>query len=143
MKLTRFTDYAFRVLIYAGVRGPDLVAIKDVADAFGIPKAHIMKVVFELGQGGYLETMRGRGGGFRLAKAPEEISLGAVARYTEGEFHLVECMGADGGCVITPACRLKPVLAEALHAFISVLDGYTLADLLIPENALRGLLKAG
>jgi Rrf2 family nitric oxide-sensitive transcriptional repressor len=131
VQLTRYSDYSLRVLIYLAVDPDRLVTIEDIARSYDISKAHLMKVVHQLGLRGYLETVRGRGGGLRLARRPEEIRVGDVVRSTEGNMALVECFDpASSQCVIEPMCGLRSVLSEALTAFLAVLDRYTLADLL-------------
>ncbi|WP_404479210.1 Rrf2 family transcriptional regulator [Novosphingobium sp. BL-52-GroH] len=126
MKLTLFTDYSMRVLLYLGAREQRLCSIGEVAKAYGISQNHLMKVVNELVRSGYIESVRGRFGGIRLGKPPNAINLGTLVRHTEEGFDLVDC----GSCVIAPACGLTGVLKEALGAFLGVLDSYTLADLL-------------
>lgn len=133
MHITRYTDYALRVLIYLGLKGEELATIQEIADRYGISKNHLMKVVHDLQQRGYVATLRGKGGGLRLARPAEEIGIGALVRDTEQDLEIVECFGADNDCIITPACRLKHILGDALNAFLAVLDGYTLADLLQPK----------
>jgi Rrf2 family nitric oxide-sensitive transcriptional repressor len=141
MRLTAFTDYSLRVLIYLGTEATGFATIEQIADAYGISANHLMKVVHRLGQAGYLETLRGKGGGLRLTRAPASINVGDVVRRTEDSFELVECFEPDGGdCVITPACVLKHALHEATDAFLEVLDRYTLADLLERRRPLARLL---
>ncbi|HKJ73917.1 MAG TPA: Rrf2 family transcriptional regulator [Alphaproteobacteria bacterium] len=140
MRLTAFTDYSLRVLTYAGTKGNDLSTIDEIADAYGISRNHLMKVVYRLGQLGYLETIRGKTGGMRLSRDPAEINLGAVVREMEESLGLVECMQEGGHCCIDPACTLKGILNESLEAFLAVLDRYTLADLLRPRRRLKDLL---
>ncbi|MCC5881039.1 MAG: Rrf2 family transcriptional regulator [Halomonas sp.] len=130
MHLTRYTDYALRVLLYLAVKGDERSTIHEIAESFGISRNHLMKVVQDLSHRGYITTIRGKNGGLLLNRLPEEITLGGLVRETEHELGLVECFRDHNECVITPACRLKPILNEALGAFMSVLDGYTLADLL-------------
>ena len=142
MRLTVFTDYSLRVLMHVAARTGRLVTIREMAAAYGISQNHLMKVVFELGRHGILETVRGRNGGIRLARAPETIRLGDVVRFTEADTALVECFGPGGGCVITGPCRLKGVLNEALNAFLDVLDGHTLDDLVRGNRELARVLKA-
>jgi len=130
MQLTRYSDYALRVLMYLAVHSDRLVTIEEIAGSYGISRGHLMKIVRELGRHGLLETVRGRHGGLRLARPPEEIGLGALVRWTEGSLALAECFPpSSGACVIEPACGLHGVLAEALDAFLAVLDRHTLADL--------------
>jgi len=135
MRLTNFSDYALRVLLYAAARRDELITIEETAKVYGISKAHLMKVANQLTRAGYLKAVRGRSGGLSLAMRPNKIRLGDVVRATEPDFALVECFGADNQCRITPRCRLRGVLKEALGAFISTLDRYTLADLVLrPED---------
>ncbi|MEG9298334.1 Rrf2 family transcriptional regulator [Mangrovibacillus sp. Mu-81] len=130
MKLTLYTDYSLRVLIYLAAKPKDeLSTIKEIADAYQISKNHLMKVTYELGKMGTIETIRGRYGGIKLAKEPADINIGKLVRKTEEDFELVECFGQHNSCVITPVCGLKHALAKALNAYLSVLEGYTLADL--------------
>jgi len=126
MRLTRYTDYAMRVLLYLGARPDELSSIGEIARAYGISQNHLMKVVNDLARAGYVATVRGRSGGIRLARAAGDINVGEVVRHTEEGFELVDC----GSCVIAPACGLTGVLGEALAAFMAVLDRYSLADLL-------------
>ncbi len=143
MRLTSYTDYGLRLLIYVALKGDDLATIQEVADAYAISKNHLMKVAYHLGLYGFLETVRGRGGGLRLAQAPENIRLGDVVRRMEDDFALVECFGPSNACRITRACRLKGILGEALEAYLSVLDRYSLADLMGQQTALEKVLLAG
>lgn len=132
MRLTQWTDYTLRVLMYcAATRGREQpVTITEVAEGYGISRSHLMKIVQELAAQGLLETTRGRGGGMRLMKDPAKINLGAVVRQTETDFHLVECFDpAVNQCRLTGNCRLKGALGEAINAYLAVLDGVTLADL--------------
>ena len=131
MRLTHFSDYALRVLMYAAVRGENLITIEETAGLYGISRAHLMKVANQLTRAGYLKAIRGRSGGLALAKRPDSIRLGDVLRATEPDFALVECFTADNRCLITPRCRLRGALHEALAAFVGTLDGYTLADLIL------------
>lgn len=141
MRLTRFTDYSLRVLIFLGIQQDGLSTIKQIADHYDISKNHLMKVVYELNQLGYIETVRGKNGGMRLNQEPDSINLGALVRRTENDLDLVECFSDGNQCVITSACRLKSILGEALNAFIGVLDQYTLSDLLTEQRALADLLN--
>ncbi|WP_018924395.1 RrF2 family transcriptional regulator [Salsuginibacillus kocurii] len=143
MRLTTYTDYSLRVLIYLTVHDhKSLAKIQDIADAYQISKNHLMKVVYEMGKRGYLENIRGRNGGLKLAVDPETVNIGTVVREMEEDFHLVECFDCqNNGCIITPACRLKGVLKEALDAYLNVLDQYTLSELVTNRNELRTLLQ--
>jgi Rrf2 family nitric oxide-sensitive transcriptional repressor len=143
MQLTRYSDYSLRVLIYLAVDRDRLATIDEIARSYGVSKAHLMKVVHQLGIRGYVETVRGRRGGLRLARPAEEIGIGEVVRATEN-LALVECMDSGtSDCVIESACGLRPVLREALAAFLAVLDGYTLADLVARRRRpLFALLQA-
>lgn len=135
MRLTNFSDYALRVLLFAAARGDELITIEETAKAYGISRAHLMKVANQLTRSGYLKAVRGRSGGLALAKRPSKICLGDVVRATEPDFALVECFSPENRCLITPRCRLKGVLKEALGAFMATLDRYTLADLVLrPED---------
>lgn len=135
MRLTNFSDYALRVLLYAAARRNALITIEETAQVYGISRAHLMKVVNQLTRAGFLKAVRGRSGGLELARRPEKISLGDVVRATEPDFALVECFSPENRCLITPRCRLRGVLNEALAAFIATLDRYTLADLVLrPED---------
>ncbi len=141
MRLTDHTDYSLRTLLYVAVYPDELVHVQSLADAFDIPKNHLVKIVQKLGQLGFLHTVRGRSGGIRLGRPPERIGLGEVVRAMEPDFALVECFHqGDNGCVITSACNLRGVLGEALRAYFEVLDRYTLADLLGKPTVLRRLL---
>ena len=140
MRLTLSTDYALRLLMLLGLEPDRLVTIEEVADRFQISKNHLMKVAYELGQAGYLETVRGRSGGLRLGKAPEQIVVGEVVRTMEPDFAVVECESSTGSCKITPWCVLRSAMREAVQAFLAKLDKYTLADLLRPRSRLRQLL---
>lgn len=135
MRLTNFSDYSLRILMYAAARRGRLITIEETAAVYGISRAHLMKVANQLTRAGFLTSVRGRSGGLMLARPPGEIGIGAVLRMTEPDFALVECFGRDNRCLLTPRCRLKGVLREALAAFISTVDRYTLADLVLsPED---------
>ena len=138
MRLTVYTDYSIRVLMYLGVRGSNYLAtIQEIADTYQISKNHLMKVTYDLGKHGYIETIRGRGGGIKLAISPDEIVIGQVVRKTEEDFYLVECFNQENNlCKISPECRLKNVLYEALQAYLKVLDNYTLADVIASKDGL-------
>ncbi|MYM22382.1 Rrf2 family transcriptional regulator [Duganella sp. FT135W] len=131
MRLTSFTDYSLRTLLYLAANRDRLVTIQDIADLHVISKNHLMKVVYQLGLSGLVETVRGRNGGLRLAKEPKEINIGALVRTTETDFFMAECFDrASDTCPLTPNCKLKHTLNEATKAFLAVLDQQTLEDML-------------
>jgi Rrf2 family transcriptional regulator, nitric oxide-sensitive transcriptional repressor len=131
MRLTAYTDFALKVLMYLGMRPARLVTIKEIASAYGISKNHLMKVVHYLGLIELVHTVRGRAGGIRLARKPGDICLGSVVRLTEPDFNMVECFdAARNHCVLSPSCALKCVLARASDAYLARLDRISLADLL-------------
>jgi Rrf2 family nitric oxide-sensitive transcriptional repressor len=134
MRLTTFSDYALRVLMFAAAAGDRLITIEETAKAYGISRAHLMKVVNILTRAGYIKSVRGRSGGFTLAAPPQDINLGAVVRATEPDFALVECFATGNQCIITRHCGLPNVLNEALRAFVAVLDRYTLADIALARR---------
>lgn len=134
MRLTTFSDYALRVLIYAAAAGDRLITIEETSKAYGVSRAHLMKVVNILTRTGFIKGVRGRGGGFTLARPPGAINLGAVIRATEPDFALVECFSDGGRCVIADRCRLPNVLNEALAAFLATFGRYTLADLMLRKQ---------
>ena len=131
MRLTNFSDYALRVLIYAGANEHRLITIEETAAFYAISRAHLMKVANELTRAGYLEAVRGRSGGLKLAKRPNKIRLGEVLRLTEPDFAMVECFTPDNQCRITSRCRIRGALHEALASFFKTLDRYTLADMIL------------
>jgi Rrf2 family nitric oxide-sensitive transcriptional repressor len=140
MRLTTMTDYALRLLMYVGQRPDRLCTISEVAGAYGISEAHLMKVTHQLGLAGWLETVRGKGGGMRLAAAPADINLGDVVRSMEPDFSLVECLTTGNSCTLTGSCRLTGILGEALQGFMAHLDRHSLADLL-PRPPLAGAAR--
>ena len=143
MRLTVYTDYSLRMLMYLAVRSDRRATIAEVADAYGISKAHLTKVAHQLGLAGYLETVRGKGGGLGLARPASAIRLGDVVRRTEPDMALVPCFEpGHGHCPIVPACGLQGALREARAAFLAVLDRYSLEDLVQRRAELAGLLHA-
>jgi Rrf2 family nitric oxide-sensitive transcriptional repressor len=172
MRLTNYSDYALRSLMYLAVKPEPhaLANIGDIADSYHISKSHLTKIIHQLGQLGYIESVRGKNGGIRLARAPEDINLGVLIKQIEPDFTLVECFATQSlvsnsnsneaakslglpltlidevaektaaGCVISPACQLKGVFLEALTAFMSVLERYTLADIIDNRAELARLL---
>lgn len=130
MKLTSYSNYALRSLQLAALKAPDLIRVDDVVQVHGVARPHIVKIVHQLGRAGYLETQRGRGGGFRLARAAEDIVVGDVVRLTEGPLDLVECFNPEvNTCPLIGICRLSRALQKATRAFMAVLDDLTLADI--------------
>lgn len=137
MHITRYTDYSLRVLMYLGLKKDKLSTIGEIAVHYGISKNHLMKVVQELSNKGYVVATRGKNGGLRLNGEPRNVNIGALVRGIEQHFELVECFSENNSCVIAPVCQLKRLLSEALDGFLQVLDRHTLEDLLpqaeIPE----------
>ncbi len=131
MRLTNFSDYSLRLLMYAAAREDRLITIEEASEVYGISRAHLMKIANTLTRAGYLKAVRGRSGGLMLAKPPHKIGLGDVIRATEPDFTLVECFAPGSECIITRCCRLRGILHEGLGAFNAVLDKYTLADLML------------
>jgi Rrf2 family nitric oxide-sensitive transcriptional repressor len=144
MKLTAFTDYSLRVLIYLAAQPGQRATIAQIATAFDVSENHLVKVVHFLGKQGWLANVRGKGGGLELGEAPEKIVVGRVVRETEGTAVVAECFGESGGdCQIAPNCRLRGVLCEAVTAFYAVLDRYTLEDLVNNRQQLVRMLFPG
>lgn len=139
MKLTRYTDYALRVLVYVGLHPDGLGSIAEIAARYEISENHLMKVVQQLGHAGLLATSRGRGGGVRLGREPERIRIGDVVRLTEMDFDIADCEN----CTLGGECKLTSVFAKATAAFLAVLDRYTLADIIKSGDPLRALLHLG
>lgn len=134
MHITRYTDYSLRVLIYLAINKKQLTTINDIATSYGISKNHLMKIVQQLNQRGYVLATRGKNGGIKLNQDPSKINIGKLVREIEDNNKLVECFGEDNQCVITPSCQLKNVFAEAQNNFFNTLDAYTLQDLLGPQQ---------
>jgi Rrf2 family transcriptional regulator, nitric oxide-sensitive transcriptional repressor len=141
VRLTLHSDYALRVLIQVGLSGDRLTTIDEIAESFGISRHHLMKVVNDLGQKGYLDTVRGRHGGMRLKREPHDINVGQVVRDTEDNLNVIGCLEQRGYCRIERACVLRGVLHDATEAFLGVLDARTLADLIKPHKSLSSLLS--
>ena len=139
MRLTLYTDYSLRVLLYLAAAPDRLSSISEIARAYGVSHNHLMKVVLDLREAGYVESVRGRFGGIRLARAAEAINVGAVVRRTEDDFVLVDC----AHCVIAPGCELSRTFGRALAAFMAVLDGSSLADLARKSGGLATSLGIG
>lgn len=142
MRLTLHTDYALRLLMLLAIEPDERHTIEEVAERYCISRNHLMKVAHTLAQAGFIESLRGRGGGLRLSRAASAVNLGAVVRATEDSFMLVECFDrARNTCVVAPACGLRGPLEEALGAFIAVLDRYSLADLVKNPVSLRRMRR--
>jgi len=141
MRLTVFTDYTLRTLMYLALRPDRLVTIADISEAYQISNNHLMKVVHQLALSGEVMTMRGQHGGLRLARPACEINIGAVVRRSEADLEMMPCFGAQAESVIGSNCVLTAAVDEALRAFLTVLDNYTLADLVRPRAALARLLR--
>ncbi len=142
MRLTVHSDYSLRVLMYLAAFPDRLATIEQIASAYGISQNHVMKVAQTLARHGFIETLRGRSGGIRLALPTQKITVGAVLRATEEDFHLVECFRPENACCITPVCRLKGALSDALEAYLHVLDEWTLAELATSGKRLANRLTA-
>jgi Rrf2 family nitric oxide-sensitive transcriptional repressor len=141
MKLTAFTDYSLRVLIYLGAQPGRRATIAQVARAFNVSEHHLVKVVHGLGKGGWLANVRGKGGGLELGRPANEIRIGDVVRHTEGAALLAECFASDGGeCTIGSCCQLHGVLTQAVTAFYDTLNKYTLADVVGNRDELARIL---
>ncbi|MEQ8332359.1 Rrf2 family transcriptional regulator [Nisaea sp.] len=141
MRLNTQTDYALRLLMHLAVNSARLVTIQEVSDRFSISRNHLMKLASALTHEGFVTSVRGRSGGLKLAKPPEQITVGAVVRCMENDFAMVECFQADRGqCLITPVCRLKGVINGAVAAFLEELDRSTLADLVQGNAPLERML---
>ncbi|MDD5249799.1 MAG: Rrf2 family transcriptional regulator [Rhodocyclaceae bacterium] len=141
MRLTTFTDYSLRVLMYLALDPERLATIPEMAAAYGISENHLMKVVHQLARSGVIESVRGKGGGVRLARSPDQIRLGEVVRATEGSAAIVECFSpASNTCCIAPSCQLAGILSAAFNALYESLDAHTLADIVANRQALRRAL---
>lgn len=142
MRLTSFSDYTLRVLMYLALEPERLATISEIAEAYGISRNHLMKVVHQLARSGVVESLRGKGGGIRLARPAEEIHLGAVIRASEGKAPIVECLDTTANsCCITAGCQLTSILERAFEAFFATLDEFTLADLMARQQVLTRLLR--
>ena len=137
MRLTRYTDYSLRVLIHLALHDDRLCSIGEMSRTYDVSHNHLMKVVNALARDGFIQTVRGRAGGMRLARPPEEITVGEVVRRTEEGFELADC----SGCALSPACGLTSVLAKGMQAMIAVFDSFTIADLLTDKDVMRRLIN--
>lgn len=141
MKLTAFSDYTLRVLMFLAIERGRLATIPEIAAAYGISENHLTKVAHRLARSGVIESVRGKGGGIRLAREAEDIRLGQIVRASEGGGAIVECLSDEpGACRIAPACRLTAILARAFDALYASLDEYTLADLVREPQKLSAIL---
>lgn len=134
MQITRYTDYAMRLMMYLAIHDPKRVTIAEVAKCYGISRNHLMKVAQLLSNEGYITGVRGKHGGLHLACSAQQLNVGKLVRLTEQHTTLVDCFTGGGGCLLTPACHLKNIFANALEHFFTTLDQYTLADLVTPNN---------
>ena len=142
MRLTQFSDYALRTLLYLGVHDDRLVPVAEVARSYGVSHNHLVKVAGMLTELGVVEAVRGRGGGLRLAMEPSQVNVGWIVRRTEPDMNLVECFNKDTDtCPITPACMLKKVLYEARKSFLDTLERYTLEDFLASSDRREALVQ--
>ena len=140
MRLTTFSDYSIRVIMYLGIQHGKLAKISDIAKAYNISENHLTKVVHHLAQRSYIETVRGKGGGLRLVRDPKTINIGELIRSAEGDAGFLPCLDSEGVCCIQSACKLMGISREAQVALYAVFDKYTLADLLTPEQPLINIL---
>ena len=144
MRLTVFSDYTLRVLMYLALDRTRLATIPEIASAYGISENHLIKVVHRLARAGIVETVRGKGGGVRLARAPEQILIGEIVRAAEGNAPIVECLSGDPQAYrITSSCRLRGILVDAFEALYDSLDEHTLADLVEKPRTLKQRLIHG
>jgi Rrf2 family transcriptional regulator, nitric oxide-sensitive transcriptional repressor len=141
MQLTQYTDYGLRTLIALGLAQPRRMTVAQISSAYDISRHHLVKIAARLSEQGYIQTLRGKGGGMCLARDPSQIRIGDVVRSMEAELGVVECLESGGGnCAIVTSCRLKPLLATATDRFMAELDAHTLADVLQPRLSLGRLL---
>ncbi len=143
MRLTAYTNYALRTLMFCALHSGQLVRMEDVSNAYGISRAHLLKAARQLGQLGYLENIRGRTGGVRLARSPEDIVIGEVVRHTEGDLEIVECFNPETNtCPLIGVCKLSVLFRTGLKAFFAELDKVTLADMIADGPVLIERLMA-
>ncbi|MFW2544290.1 RrF2 family transcriptional regulator [Primorskyibacter sp. 2E107] len=137
MRLSKFTDYSLRVCLYLGAHGGRRVSIAEIARAHGLSQSNLMKVVTQLVDGGFVKSTRGRSGGIELASPPRAITVGAIARYMEGDSAMVDC----ATCILHGKCGLVPALKRAKMAFYGYLEQISLADALAANPATLGILQ--
>jgi Rrf2 family transcriptional regulator, nitric oxide-sensitive transcriptional repressor len=143
LRLTQYSNFTLRILQFLALRAPEIATVDDVARAHRISKAHLVKAAYDLSQRGYIETLRGRNGGMRLARKAEDITVGEIIRWTEAPLELVECFNPDTStCPLQGHCHLSRGIQRALRAFLSVLDDLTIADITMNRGTLLGLLEA-
>ena len=143
MRVTKFTDYTLRVLIYLACKpNGNLTTVSQLAEAYSISVHHVRMVVHKLGQSGYIDSVQGKGGGIKLAQKPDKILIGEVVRKTEKDFFIVECFSPQGQCPIAKACKLQHILEDALKAFLDTLNQYTLADITDNKHSIMQQIKA-
>ena len=141
MQITHRTDYGLRVMIFVAAKGESPSTIAEIAEAYGISRSHLMKIVQELSTRGYLDATRGKNGGIRIGRPADQIRIGDIVRDLEPDFGLVECFRSGNECIITPACPLKAALTKALSAFLDTLNEYTVADMASHKPRLAKLLN--
>jgi Rrf2 family nitric oxide-sensitive transcriptional repressor len=143
LQLTQYSNFALRILQFLALRAPNIATVDEVARAHRVSKAHLVKVAYDLSQRGYIETVRGRNGGMRLARKAEDITVGEIIRWTEAPLELVECFNPETNtCPLQGHCHLSRGIQRALRAFLSVLDDLTIADISMNRGTLIGLLDA-
>ncbi len=142
VRLTMYTDFSLRMLIYLGAKEPGVLStVQEISESYNLSKNHLTKVAHELGKLGLIETVRGRGGGIRLKVEPQNINVGSLVRKTEDDFQLVECFNSNTNrCILSPVCGLKSALHKALEAYFLVLDEYTIADFVVDKDKLASIL---
>lgn len=143
MRLTLHTDYAFRALMFLCSNKERLSTIAEIAKFYNISRNHLVKVINTLVKGNFIEAIRGKGGGLRLANNSEKISLGKIIRITEPDFILVECFSSNNSCILTPICQLKHILSQAINNFLKDLDGFSLSDLSLDKDRILLLEQPG
>lgn len=142
MKLTSYTDYSIRLLIYLGVNDERLCTAQEISDFYDISRNHLSKIIHQLSKLKFIESYKGAAGGIKLATEPHKINLGALIRKTEPDFDIAECFSPErNSCKISPACKLKTILNESTKAFLKNLDDYSLADVLENKEKLNKIIQ--